>query len=127
MQENNEIFSYTYSAKEQEEIKNIRKKYAPPTMAEASIEKLRRLDESATKGAAVVSIIIGIIGTLLFGVGMCCTLIPEWEKFFVPGIVIGAAGIIVIILAFPLYSFLVKRKRKKIAPEILRISDELMK
>ena len=30
MEEKNETFNYTYSAKQQEEIKNIRKKYAAP-------------------------------------------------------------------------------------------------
>ncbi len=127
MQEKNEAFSYTYSAKEQEEIKKIRDKYAPPTKEEASMERLRRLDKSAARGAAAVSLIIGIISSLLFGVGMCCTLVPGWEKYFALGIVIGVVGIIGVICAYPIYSRILKRKREKIAPEILRISDELLK
>ncbi len=127
MQEKNEIFSYTYSAKEQEEIKKIRDKYAPPSKEESSIEKLRRLDASATRGATVVSLIVGIISALLFGVGMCCTLIPDWEKYFVPGIIIGIVGIIGVIAAYPIYSCMVKRKREKLAPEIMRLSEELMR
>ena len=127
MQEKNEIFNYTYSASEQEEIKKIRDKYLPPTKEETSIEKLRRLDESATKGAAVVSLIVGIISILLFGVGMCCTLISDWNDYFVLGIVIGVVGIIGVIAAYPIYKYMVKRKRIKLAPEIIRLSDELMK
>ena len=127
MQEKNEIFNYTYSASEQEEIKKIRDKYVPPTKEETSIEKLRRLDESATKGAAVVSLIVGIISILLFGVGMCCTLISDWNNYFVLGIAIGVVGIIGVIAAYPIYNYMVKRKRVKLAPEIIRLSDELMK
>lgn len=127
MQEKNETFSYTYSAKEQEEIKQIRDKYAPPTKAETSIEKLRRLDASATRGATVVSLIVGIISALLFGVGMCCTMITGWEKYFALGIVIGIVGIIGVIAAYPVYSYMVKRKKAKLAPEIIRLSDELIK
>lgn len=127
MQEKNQIFNYSYSANEQEEIKNIRSKYMPSTKAETSIEKLRRLDASATREATVVSLIVGIISALLFGVGMCCTMINGWEKYFIFGIIIGIVGVIGIIAAYPVYSYMVKRKRAKIAPEIIRLSDELMK
>ena len=120
-------FTYTYSAKEQEEIKKIREKYAPPTKEETTIEQLRRLDESATKGATIVSLIVGIISALLLGVGMCCTMLPGWEQYFIPGIVIGVVGIIGVIAAYPIYTHMVKRKKEKLAPEILRLSDELMK
>ncbi len=126
MEEKKETFTYTYSAKEQEEIKKIRDKYAPPTKAETTLEQLRRLDGSATKGAAVVSLIVGIISALTMGVGMCCTMV--WgEKLFIPGVIIGIIGIAGVIAAYPIYDRMVKRKREKLAPEIMRLSDELMK
>ena len=126
MEEQNKTFTYTYSAKEQEEIRKIRDKYTPSTKAETSMEQLRRLDASATKGAAVVSLIAGIISTLILGVGMCCTMV--WgDKLFIPGIVIGIIGITGVIAAYPIYIRMVKRKRAKLAPEIIRLSDELMK
>ena len=126
MEEKKETFTYTYSAKEQEEIKKIRGKYTPPTKEETSMEQLRRLDASATKGATVVSLIVGIISTLLLGVGMCCTMV--WgETLFIPGVVIGIIGIAGVIAAYPIYNHMVKRKREKLAPEIMRLSDELLK
>lgn len=127
MEENNKTFTYTYSAKEQEEIKKIRDKYAPRTEEESSVERLRRLDESATRGAAAVSLIVGIISALLLGVGMCCAMVPGWEAYFIPGIAIGIVGIIGVISAYPIYTRMVKRKRAKLAPVILKLSDELMK
>lgn len=127
MEEKNETFSYTYSAKEQEEIKKIRDKYAAPTKEEISMEQLRRLDASTTRGATVVSLIVGIVSALLFGVGMCCTMIPEWETYFIFGIIIGVAGIIGVAAAYPIYTYMVKRKRAKLAPEIIRLSEELLK
>ena len=126
MEEKKETFTYTYSAKEQEEIKKIRGKYSQPTKEETSMERLRRLDESATKGATVVSLIVGILSVLIMGVGMCCTMV--WgDKLFIPGIVIGIIGIIGVIATYPIYNHMVKRKRAKLAPEIMRLSDELMK
>lgn len=127
MEEKNETFTYTYCAKEQEEIKKIREKYTSPAKEETSMERLRRLDASATRGAAVVSLIVGILSALLLGVGMCCTMIPGWEAYFIPGVAVGVVGIIGVIAAYPLYTHMVKRKRAKLAPEILRLSDELMK
>ncbi len=127
MEAKKETFTYTYSAKEQEEIKKIRGKYTPPTKEESSMERLRRLDKSATKGAAIVSLIVGIVSALLLGVGMCCAMLPGWEAYFIPGIVIGIVGIIGVIVAYPIYTRMVKRKRAKLAPEIMRLSDELMK
>ena len=126
MEEKSGTFTYTYSAKEQEEIRRIRDKYAPPTKEESSIEQLRRLDESATKGATVASLAVGIISALIMGFGMCCTMV--WgETLFIPGVVIGIIGIAGVIAAYPIYTHMVKRKREKLAPEIMRLSDELMK
>lgn len=127
MEEKKETFTYTYSAKEQEEIRKIRDKYAPPAKEVSTMEQLRRLDRSATKGASAVSLIIGILSALLLGVGMCCTMLAGWEQYFVSGIAVGLLGIAGMIAAYPLYTCLVRRKRAKIAPEIMRLSDELMK
>ena len=60
------------------------------------------------------------------GVGMCCVLV--WMgPWFIPGIIIGIIGIAIIALAYPLYNYVTKKEREKIAPEIIRLTDELMK
>lgn len=120
----NEVFSYTYSAKEQEEVKQIRKKYMPKEADK--MEQLRRLDRGVTRKGAAVSIVMGIIGALTLGIGMCCAMV--WMgQWFVPGIVIGLVGIILVSLAYPLYTHITQKEREKVAPEILRLTDELMK
>ena len=122
MNENEDRFNFSYSAKQQEEIKKIRDKYVP--REESKLEQLRRLDASASKPGTAVSIIIGVIGTLLLGLGMCCTMV--WaETLFIPGIIIGALGIAGIIAAYPLYMHITRRQREKLAPEIIRLTDEL--
>lgn len=119
-----ENFSFTYSAKEQEELKKIRQKYIP--QEENKMEQLRRLDQSVTQKGTLISIIIGVIGALILGVGMCCTMV--WKGvWFVPGIIIGLIGIGIVVAAYPVYNYVTKKERKKIAPEILRLTDELMK
>ena len=126
MDDKKETFNYNYSASQQEEIRNIREKYTPPTQEEDKMERLRRLDRSVTKLGTVISLIAGIVGTLIFGVGMCCVMV--WgDIMFVPGIFIGIVGILSIIAAYPLYDIMTKKQRAKLAPEILRLSDELLK
>lgn len=119
-----EIFNYTYSAKEQEEIKRIRKKYAPTE--EDKMAQLRRLDSGVYQKATIVSLAVGIVGALLLGIGMCCCMVWK-DAMFIPGIIIGVIGIIVVCIAYPLYNRTLKKEREKIAPEILRLTDELMK
>lgn len=119
-----ESFHYTYSAKEQEELKRIRQKYAPKE--EDKMEQLRRLDRNVTQKGTMVSIIIGVIGALIFGIGMCCTMV--WGGiWFIPGIIIGLVGIGGVAAAYPAYTYVIKKEREKIAPEILKLTDELMK
>ncbi len=122
MERENETFHYTYSAKQQEEIQAIRQKYLP--REENEMEKLRRLDRSVTKPGRAAGVTLGITGTLVLGVGMCCTMV--WSGFwFIPGIFIGLAGMAGIAAAYPVYQRLTKRRREKLAPEIMRLTEEL--
>ena len=116
-------FHYTYSAKQQEEIARIRQKYAPPE--EDKMETLRKLDASVTRKGMIVSLTLGIASTLILGIGMCCVMV--WDGLFIPGIFIGMLGILGMIAAYPVYTHITQKQRKKLAPEILRLTDELTK
>lgn len=124
MNEKNESFNYTYSATQRAEIDSIRKKYLPKE--EDKMEQLRRLDQNTTKPGMIVSLIVGVVSTLVMGLGMCCTMVWN-ESLFIPGVIIGVIGIIGICAAYPLYSYITKKQREKMAPEILRLTDELSK
>ena len=122
MEEKKESFHYTYSAKQQEEIQSIRKKYLPQ---EDKMEQLRRLDRSATRKGTVVSVIVGVISCLLLGIGMCCTMVWMGVWFF-PGIAIGLVGIVCVAAAYPLYSRITRKERERLAPQILKLTEELL-
>lgn len=123
MENKNESFRYTYSAKQQEEVKKIRQKYIPHE--EDKMEMLRKLDKKAEKPGTIASILIGAIGTLLFGVGLTCVLV--WTRYFFPGILVGVVGITGIALAFPAFIVITKKQREKLAPQIMQLSDDLMR
>lgn len=49
------------------------------------------------KKSSFVAMILGTIGGILFAIGMCMVLIPEWNAFK-PGVIMGAAGLLVLII-----------------------------
>lgn len=116
-------FEYTYSAPRNAEIEQIRKKYVPQTTTEAKLAQIKRLDHSVEAEGMIRSLAAGITGTLLFGLGMCCTMV--WTDLFVLGIIAGLSGMVLCGCAYPLYQNTVKKKRAKIAPQILKLSDEI--
>ena len=130
--ENKEGFSFTYSAAQQQEIEKIRKKYLPAD--EDKMAQLRKLHHSASQKAQACSIAIGVLGALVMGTGMSLVMtdlgeiLGAYAKFamFI-GIVIGIVGMVMVALAYPIFNHVLKKQRERIAPEILRLSDELLK
>ena len=125
-------FKYTYSAKEQEEIKKIRQKYT--VQEEDGMTRLRKLDAKATNKATMMSLVLGIIGTLVMGTGMSLIMTElasvlgmNYIGSLIIGIVAGVLGMILVALAYPVYKKVLKSEHEKIAPEILRLAEELLK
>ena len=122
-------FEYTYSAERQQEIEAIRKEYLPKE--EDKMEQLRRLHSIPTQKAQAASIAIGVLGTLILGTGMslCMTELGAalGHLAMVIGILVGILGLVMVALAYPLYNSVLRKERQRIAPEILRLSDELLK
>ncbi len=125
-------FKYTYSASEQEEIKRIRQKYQP--QEEDKMSRVRRLDEKVTQKATSVSLVVGIVGALVMGTGMSLVMTNLGAVLgmsdmisMVIGVITGLLGIVLVALAYPVYNNVLKKEREKVAPEILRLTEELMK
>ena len=127
-------FVYNYSAKEQAEVKRIREKYMSVPKAEDKMAHLRKLDASVTRAAQIVALIFGIVGAIILGLGMSI-IMTDLSEFIglgndmamIVGIIIGIVGGALVSIAYPIYNAIVKIKRKKIAPEIIRLTDELIK
>ena len=125
----NNSFEYTYSAQRQQEVEEIRKAYLPKEVDK--MERLRKLHGIPTKKAQVASIAVGVIGALVLGTGMslCMTELGAalGNLAMIMGVIIGLAGIILVALAYPIYNRTLKKERERIASEILRMTDELLK
>ena len=125
----NHSFEYTYSPQRQQEVEEIRKKYLPKE--ESKMEQLRRLHNIPTQKAQSASIAVGVIGALILGTGMslCMTELAAalGHIAMLLGIAVGLVGMVLVALAYPIYNRVLKEEREKIASEILRLSDELLK
>ena len=117
-----EVFVYTYSAPQQSEVQKIREKYLPKEVTK--MDQLRAMDAGVTKRGTAVSLVHGILYSLILGLGMSCCMV--WAgSLFLPGIVIGCIGLAGVAATYPIYNHIVKQDREKIAPEILRLTEEL--
>lgn len=115
--QNQEVFQYKYSAKEQEELQKIREKYMPKE--ENQVDKLRRMDEGVYKNATMYSIIVGTVGALIMGCGMSLIMTEigsilgmSSSLALVIGILIGIVGMVLVGIAYPVYSHVLKKGRK---------------
>lgn len=124
----NHAFEYTYSARQQQEVEQIRSLYLPK--AENKMEQLRKLHSIPTKKAQTASLSVGIIGALIMGFGMSLCLTDLGAKLgslaMVLGIAVGLTGLVLAALAYPLYSRTLKKERALIAAKILQLTDELL-
>ena len=122
-------FNYTYSAAQRQEVEHIRKKYLPKE--EDKMEQLRRLHHSATNKAKSSSITLGTIGALILGTGMSIVMTElgtlVGDLAMVLGIAVGLAGMVLVACAWPVYKSVLKKERERIAPEVLRLTEELLK
>lgn len=122
MSEKEHAVNITYSAEERKQMDEIRAKYAPQEkMTLSNLEQMKKLDARAESKAVIVGLVVGILSTLIFGVGMTCFLV--WSVPIL-GVIISLIGLIGMGAAWPLYQKVLKKERDQIAPEILRLSEE---
>jgi len=95
------------------------------------MERLRKLHAIPTQKAQAVSLAIGIIGALTLGTGMSLCMTEMGASLgsvaLILGILVGIAGIVMVAVAYPIFNRVLKKERERIAPEILRLTDELIK
>ena len=122
----NKEFSYTYRALSEEqkrEIADIRRRYSAPADTVSKLERLRRLDAKCKNLCTAISLVVGVLGCLIFGLGL--TMILEWG-LAVAGAAVCVVGVAAMVPAYPLYRYIHAYCRKTYGAEILRLSEELL-
>ena len=119
----NKPFTYNYSAVRNKEVENIRRKYLPEE--ESKLETLKRLDYKVQSAGMIESLCIGIIGALVFGVGMCFFLEVFAGATWIT-VLFMIIGTLLMIPAYPIYKKIARKTKAELTPEILRLSEEIM-
>lgn len=112
---------YKANAQEQKKAENIRRQYI--SRDEDKMERLQKLDNKVKLPGKVLACILGIIGSLVMGAGM--SLIMVWSNMTL-GLELSIPGMVVALIAYPVYALITNRRKKKYADEIMRLSDDIM-
>lgn len=121
-----EKFEYKYKAitqEERQEVDSIRRQYLPQEETNDKMSRLKELDNKVKRTPLIFSLTFGIIGTLIFGLGMAFVL--EWKEILI-GIIVSIGGIIILSLAYPIHKLITKSMKKKYAQQIIDLSNELL-
>lgn len=87
-----------------------------------NLERAKKLDRECKLPPLILAYTLGIVGTLILGIGMCLALgtigggTPVALGF---GIALGVIGIAAIAANYPLYAKLLQRRKEKYASVIL--------
>ena len=119
----NKPFTYNYSAVRNKEVESIRRKYRPEE--ENKLETLKRLDYKVQSAGMIESLCFGIIGALVFGVGMCFFLEVFAGATWIT-VLFMIIGTLLMIPAYPIYKKIARKTKAELTPEILRLSEEIM-
>lgn len=99
----------------------IRKQYID--RKEDKLEQLRRLDGRVKAPGRAAAGILGTLGALTMGSGMSLIMVWSNMKYGLP---LGIIGMLLAILAYPVYSLVTGKRKKKYAAQIMEISSSLM-
>ena len=121
-----EKFKYSYSApseRERKEIEYIQKQYQKKDERQLKLERLRNLDNKVKSFPALIALIVGIVGSLIFGLGLAMVL--EWD-LILWGVLVAFIGLIPISIAYLIFNKLYNKLKKKYSDEIIKLSEELL-
>ena len=107
----------------------IRTQYMEKTPSE--LDALRELDAKVKRPANVFAYTFGSISAIVMGAGMSLVMTDIGATLgiasaLIPGIVIGALGLGMALLTYPMYKKILDRRKEKYGAEILALSDKIM-
>ena len=111
-------------------MRKIRTQYTTEKEDDA-LQELRRLDCKVKRPAKVFAYLFGSIGAMVMGAGMSLVMTDLSKILSLPdpmvyGIVIGAFGMLMTLLNYPIYKGILGKRRKRYAEKILALSEKLM-
>ncbi len=109
-------------------VEKIRTQYVK--QESTKLDALLELDKRVKRPAEILAYITGTVGALVMGTGMSLIMteigaVLGLAATTLPGVIAGVIGLAVTVLNYPLYKRFLAARRKKYAPEILKLSQEI--
>lgn len=104
----------------------IRKQYMEKDPVEKDMDKLRKLDAEVKRSANLFAYAFGTAGSLVMGTGMCLAMEVIGKKKQIPGVMLGAAGILMMCGNYSIYQKILASRKEKYADEILALSEKIL-
>ena len=107
------------------EVEKIRKQYVEKDASEKKIDELRKLDRQVKIPAKAFAYAFGAVGSLVMGTGMCLAMDVLGKNKRIPGVILGAAGMAMMGVNYPLYKKNLETRKKEYSQEILECSESI--
>ena len=111
-------------------VQKIRTQYTEKQHTE--LDELKALDAKVKRPANVFAYIYGSVSAVVMGAGMSLVMTDIGATIglanaMVPGIIVGVVGMLLALSTYPIYKRILNARKKKYAPQIMALSDKLMK
>ncbi len=111
-------------------IQKIRTQYTEKEIT--ALDTLKNLDKRVKRPANVFGYTFGSLSAIIMGAGMSLVMTDIGATVgitapLIPGIVIGALGMALAILTYPLYKGILSSRKKKYADKIIALSNAMLK
>ena len=110
-------------------VQKIRTQYTEQQHTE--LDELKALDTKVKRPANTFAWVYGSLSAVIMGSGMSLVMTDLAASLgladgLIPGIVIGVIGLIMALTTYPIHKRMLARRRKKYAPEIIKLSEKIM-
>ena len=111
-------------------VEKIRSQYTEAEHTE--LDALKALDAKVKKPVRVFGYTYGSIGAIVMGAGMSLVMsdigaILGMQETLIPGIAVGAVGLIMVLTNYPICRKMLNGRKKKYAGKIMELSERIMK
>ena len=111
-------------------VQKIRTQYTEKQHTE--LDELKALDAKVKKPANIFGYTYGCVSAIVMGAGMSLVMtdigsVVGLASAMVPGIAIGVVGLGMALTTYPIYKRILNSRKKKYAPEIMALSEKIMK
>lgn len=106
------------------EERRLREEFAP--QKKTGLDKALSLEKKMKLPALIFAYGFGIVGSVIFGIGMCLALevLASGAWALVGGIIIGILGVVMISSTYPIFLLIMKKRKFVYGPKILNALDQ---